>query len=388
MGDSAADAGSRPDKLQVFAPNVLSGLRICILMDMFRKKRTEMMTMLELMEKTTMLQRAKWIRAARIRARGAQASRLVTILPYKTHFFQSNLTSASLQSGQVQRNKNSVAPDRKLQSQLRKNIKDGAKQPVEKLIKAELLQGGQDEDDVGEGGGDDENVDLADKIQAEVVGADSKADGHALAGGNMDESDNIMPPPDAENSDGDAADSGELEEEEEESMQDGGKKSHDQEADTAVDEAVAKPKEKKRKTSTKPGEGNDSRDSSATPHENDAADSSGVIIVTNALIDCDDDHFADGGAHASSLAVSLPIDRSSMNETQLLKKWQDFSSESSVASRELCEALRLILEPTLASRMHGDFKTGKRINMRKVRFKPTLQTLFFIAFSVPPHDFI
>ncbi len=235
---------------------------------------------------------------------------------------------------------------------------------------------------MGEGGGEDEDVDLADKIQAEVVGADSKADGHALAGGNMDESDNIVPPPDAEDSNDDAADSGELEEEEEESMQDGGKKSHDQEADTAVDETVAKPKEKKRKTSTKPGEGIDSRDPSATPHDNDAGDSSGVIIVTNALIEGDDDYIADGDADAYSLAVSLPIDRSSTNETQLLKKWQHFSSESSVASRELCEALRLILEPTLASRMHGDFKTGKRINMRKVVLKPTLNPYFsYIVFA-------
>ena len=33
---------------------------------------------------------------------------------------------------------------------------------------------------------------------------------------------------------------------------------------------------------------------------------------------------------------------------------------------ELTEQLRLILEPTQASRMAGDYRTGKRINMKKV----------------------
>lgn len=34
---------------------------------------------------------------------------------------------------------------------------------------------------------------------------------------------------------------------------------------------------------------------------------------------------------------------------------------------ELTEQLRLILEPTLASKLAGDYRTGKRINMKKVR---------------------
>lgn len=33
---------------------------------------------------------------------------------------------------------------------------------------------------------------------------------------------------------------------------------------------------------------------------------------------------------------------------------------------ELAEQLRLILEPQLASRLAGDYRTGKRINMKKV----------------------
>ena len=43
-----------------------------------------------------------------------------------------------------------------------------------------------------------------------------------------------------------------------------------------------------------------------------------------------------------------------------------FSAITSNLSQELSEQLRLVLEPTQASRLKGDFRTGRRINMRKV----------------------
>lgn len=46
--------------------------------------------------------------------------------------------------------------------------------------------------------------------------------------------------------------------------------------------------------------------------------------------------------------------------------WSRCEALTSGLASELAEQLRLILEPTLASRMAGDFKTGKRINMKKV----------------------
>ena len=39
---------------------------------------------------------------------------------------------------------------------------------------------------------------------------------------------------------------------------------------------------------------------------------------------------------------------------------------TSEASSRLCEQLRLLLEPTLATKLKGDYRTGKRINMRKI----------------------
>ncbi|WVR04698.1 hypothetical protein IAU60_001709 [Kwoniella sp. DSM 27419] len=46
--------------------------------------------------------------------------------------------------------------------------------------------------------------------------------------------------------------------------------------------------------------------------------------------------------------------------------WRQYASLTSDLSYALCEQLRLILEPTLATRLQGDFRTGKRLNMRKI----------------------
>lgn len=46
--------------------------------------------------------------------------------------------------------------------------------------------------------------------------------------------------------------------------------------------------------------------------------------------------------------------------------WNGLSSITDAAARDLSEKLRLVLEPTQASRLKGDYKTGKRINMRKI----------------------
>lgn len=46
--------------------------------------------------------------------------------------------------------------------------------------------------------------------------------------------------------------------------------------------------------------------------------------------------------------------------------WRRYESLTTRLSQELAEQLRLVMEPTLASKLQGDYKTGKRINMKKV----------------------
>ena len=54
------------------------------------------------------------------------------------------------------------------------------------------------------------------------------------------------------------------------------------------------------------------------------------------------------------------------NESSAQNLWRKLEQLTTSLSAELAEKLRLILEPTLASRLQGDFKTGKRLNMRKI----------------------
>jgi midasin (ATPase involved in ribosome maturation) len=46
--------------------------------------------------------------------------------------------------------------------------------------------------------------------------------------------------------------------------------------------------------------------------------------------------------------------------------WQDYELLTQQMSKELCEQLRLILEPTICSKLKGDYKSGKRLNMKRV----------------------
>jgi len=46
--------------------------------------------------------------------------------------------------------------------------------------------------------------------------------------------------------------------------------------------------------------------------------------------------------------------------------WKRFDLLTAPLASELCEQLRLILEPTLAAKLQGDYRTGKRLNMRKI----------------------
>jgi midasin len=48
------------------------------------------------------------------------------------------------------------------------------------------------------------------------------------------------------------------------------------------------------------------------------------------------------------------------------KMWSQLSAETNSLSRRLCEKLRLVMEPLVASKLRGDYRTGKRINMKRV----------------------
>ncbi|XP_025832475.1 midasin isoform X2 [Agrilus planipennis] len=54
------------------------------------------------------------------------------------------------------------------------------------------------------------------------------------------------------------------------------------------------------------------------------------------------------------------------SDVEAERVWEKISSVTTPLAQILCEQLRLILEPTQASQLKGDYRTGKRINMMKV----------------------
>lgn len=64
----------------------------------------------------------------------------------------------------------------------------------------------------------------------------------------------------------------------------------------------------------------------------------------------------------------LMSSKSCQAEQKVFELWQDINNKMLPNARELCEQLRLILEPTKCTRLKGDYRTGRRINMKKVSF--------------------
>ncbi|OLY83069.1 Midasin [Smittium mucronatum] len=54
------------------------------------------------------------------------------------------------------------------------------------------------------------------------------------------------------------------------------------------------------------------------------------------------------------------------NKNDYMTIWNGFIISSQENSMRLCEQLRLILEPTQSSHLRGDYRTGKRLNMKRI----------------------
>jgi len=54
------------------------------------------------------------------------------------------------------------------------------------------------------------------------------------------------------------------------------------------------------------------------------------------------------------------------NDPVYSRQWEQLSLLTGALSRRLCEQLRAILEPLSATRLKGDYRTGKRINIKKI----------------------
>jgi hypothetical protein len=67
---------------------------------------------------------------------------------------------------------------------------------------------------------------------------------------------------------------------------------------------------------------------------------------------------------ASARDVSSAVGQGSLAEQEAA--WSRLVQRVECPARELCEQLRLVLAPTLATKLKGDFQSGKRINLKKI----------------------
>jgi midasin len=58
--------------------------------------------------------------------------------------------------------------------------------------------------------------------------------------------------------------------------------------------------------------------------------------------------------------------QSGQNVKESQELWRNYAALTQNLAFSLCEQLRLILEPTLSTKLKGDFRNGKRLNMRKI----------------------
>jgi midasin len=80
----------------------------------------------------------------------------------------------------------------------------------------------------------------------------------------------------------------------------------------------------------------------------------------------EEERLDDGAAELEASLLALREADAEERAARAADLWRAYSALTSDLSFGLCEQLRLILAPTLATRLNGDFRTGKRLNMRKI----------------------
>ncbi|KAL6643149.1 hypothetical protein ACP70R_021330 [Stipagrostis hirtigluma subsp. patula] len=68
----------------------------------------------------------------------------------------------------------------------------------------------------------------------------------------------------------------------------------------------------------------------------------------------------------NEMPSQMDLDIAGADAGRAIVDWKNLEMTTIKLSQELAEQLRLVMEPTLASKLQGDYRTGKRINMKKV----------------------
>ena len=121
----------------------------------------------------------------------------------------------------------------------------------------------------------------------------------------------------------------------------------------------------------------DKKDQQQTPDEramdtvNSIADES-IIATNRASTDMtqlqnfgsDDEDNCDSDGNIDEIEVSGDFTLEDIENARAY--WQLIQSDTNNLSRRLCEKLRLVMEPLVATKLRGDYRTGKRVNMKRI----------------------
>lgn len=87
--------------------------------------------------------------------------------------------------------------------------------------------------------------------------------------------------------------------------------------------------------------------------------------IAGEAMDIDEDEAEEAESEAD-LDVAEPGFEQARSLEESRELWRNNESITQESAMTLCEQLRLILEPTQATKLRGDFKTGKRLNMKRI----------------------
>ncbi|KAK6456713.1 uncharacterized protein RJT20DRAFT_126757 [Scheffersomyces xylosifermentans] len=80
----------------------------------------------------------------------------------------------------------------------------------------------------------------------------------------------------------------------------------------------------------------------------------------------EDDDEVDTIENGHNVEIDLDEELPPLDLDDARNMWRNSELATQELASGLCEQLRLILEPTLATKLRGDFKTGKRLNMKRI----------------------
>ncbi|KAI9826386.1 MAG: hypothetical protein M1832_000303 [Thelocarpon impressellum] len=91
----------------------------------------------------------------------------------------------------------------------------------------------------------------------------------------------------------------------------------------------------------------------------------GERVIEKSAEDSPDENMDDTSQHLSTMQLSTTAP-AFLSEAGARALWSQYEASTRTLSQTLTEQLRLILHPSVATKLRGDFRTGKRLNIKRI----------------------